>query len=292
MTTTNTQRIAILGLAVLLAPIVEAQRPPAPAFEVASVKLNRTGAPLQHYPTLQPGGRVIAINLPLRDLIRVAYGLEENQLVLSSPLADVQFDLDARAGASATNEQAVLMLRALLAERFALKAHAETRQLPVYALVRVSATSLGPRIKQSGSACAPLMMPSADGGSAPPPPAPPPPPPDLAGTPLGPSRNWGECPTMIFSSGLSARSMDMYAFGLVIERFVQRPVVDKTGLTGRFDFDMTFAPEFDGPAPAAPTSTAPSFQTALSEQLGLRLEGGRAPVDVLIVDAVQTPKEN
>lgn len=97
---------------------------------------------------------------------------------------------------------------------------------------------------------------------------------------------------MFFSSGLTARAMDMYAFALAIEHIVRRPVIDKTGLTGRFDFDMAFAPEFEGPPPAAPAGSAPSFQTALREQLGLRLEGGRAPVNVLVVEEVQAPKEN
>ena len=244
---------------------------------------------MQAHPTLQPSGRVFAINLPLRDLIRVAYGLDENQLIISSPLADAAFDVEARAGANATNEQAVLMLRGLLAERFALRAHAEKRDLPVYSLVRVSATSLGPKIKPSGTECAPLAFPSGPGA----PPPPPPPPPEMAGTPLGPDRRWAECPSMFFPSGLSARAMDMYAFTLAIERFVRRPVIDKTALTGRFDFDMTFAPElFDGPAPTAPATNAPAFPTALREQLGLRLESSRAPVDVLVVDAVQAPKEN
>jgi uncharacterized protein (TIGR03435 family) len=276
-------------LTLLLSAGAGAQSPDTPAFEVASVRVNRSGAPMQAYPTLQPSGRVFAINLPLRDLIRVAYGLDDNQLIISSPLADTQFDVEARAGTNATNEQAVLMLRTLLAERFVLKAHTETRQLPVYELVRMSATSLGPRIKRSGPECAPPTMPSA---LPPSPPPPPPPPPALAGTPLGPSRRWAECPTMIFSSGLAARAMDMSAFALVIERVVHRPVIDKTGLEGRFDIDMTFAPEFDGPEPTSPTGNAPAFTTALREQVGLRLESTRAPVNVLVVDTVQSPKEN
>jgi uncharacterized protein (TIGR03435 family) len=160
-------------LTLLIAAGAGAQRAATPAFEVASVKANRGGSPMRAYPTIQPGGRVFAINLPLRDLIRVAYGLDENQLIISSPLADALFDVEARADANVTNEQAVRMLRALLADRFALKAHTETRRLPVYGLVRVNATSVGPRIKPSGPECAPISFPAADGGTAPPPPAPP-----------------------------------------------------------------------------------------------------------------------
>ena len=97
---------------------------------------------------------------------------------------------------------------------------------------------------------------------------------------------------MFFSSGLSARAMDMQAFARAIERIVRRPVIDNTGLAGHFDFDLAFAPEPDGPATTAPDASAPAFATALREQLGLRLDSSRAPVDVLVVDSVQAPKEN
>jgi uncharacterized protein (TIGR03435 family) len=97
---------------------------------------------------------------------------------------------------------------------------------------------------------------------------------------------------MFFSSGLSARAMGLDAFAVAIERIVRRPVIDRTGLTGRFDMDMTFAPEFDGPATTAPAGTAPAFATALREQLGLRLEGDRAAMTVLVVDRVERPREN
>src|SRR5262245_49264342 len=93
-----------------------AQAPPNATFEVASVRANRSGQPLQILPTLQPGGRVFAINLPLREFIQVAYGLRENQLILGAPLAEARFDLEARAGAGATPEQAAAMLRAFLSD--------------------------------------------------------------------------------------------------------------------------------------------------------------------------------
>ena len=114
-------RPAISAVVTLLAVTVSAQGP-APKFEVVSVRANKADPPMILLPTLQPGGRVFAVNLPLRELIRVAYSLRENQVILESPLSSVSFDLEARAGTAATREQATMMLRTLLAERFGFKA--------------------------------------------------------------------------------------------------------------------------------------------------------------------------
>ena len=85
----------------------------------------------------------------------------------------------------------------------------------------------------------------------------------------------------------------MPAFAGALARFVRRPVIDRTDLAGEFDLDMYFAPDFAlGPDTAPPTSTAPSLVTALREQLGLRLEAGRAPVEVLVIDRLQLPTDN
>ena len=294
-----------VGLVLLVSLTVGAQPPTPPAFDVASVRANRSGAPLQILPTLQPGGRVFATNLPLREFIQAAYGLRDNQLVLASPLAEARFDLEARAGGGATPEHAAAMLRALLTERFGLKTHRETRQLPVYTLERINATRLGTQIKPSGPACAPLTIPS--GPAAPPPP--PPPPPSMAGSRLGPREDGANCPSMFFPGTWSMRSMSMRAFAVALERLVRRAIVDGTGLSGEFDLDLAYAPESfevpfagnvlggsvggpEGFGPGAPQRTGPSVFTALRDQLGLRLEAGRASVDVLVVDVVRQPKEN
>ena len=292
----------------LLAAAVSAQTPPAPKFDVVSVRANTASPPMIMLPTLQPGGRVFAINLPLRELIRVAYGLRENQVIIDSPLSNASFDLEARAGTAATGEQAMLMLRTLLADRFGFKAHPETRQLPVYRLERISADRLGPKLKASGKECAQFQFPGGPGA----PPPPPPPPPSMAGTPLGPREQWADCPSMFFPGGWSLRSMSMPALATALERIVRRTVVDKTGLLGLFDMDISYTPEaFEVPFPAAAgrgiaggpadglAASAPAGQqagpplfTALRDQLGLRLEGDRAPVDVLVVDSVRQPSEN
>ena len=306
--TKRAMRLAICALAALLAATMSAQSPaPAPKFEVVSVRANRSSSPVQMPPTLQPGGRVFAVNFPLRELIRVAYGLRDNQVILESPMANARFDLEARAGAAATREQATMMLRALLAERFGFKAHPETRQLPVYALQRVNPERLGPQIKKAGTQCAQFAFPSGPGA----PPPPPPPPPAFAGTTLGPREAWAECPSMLFPGGASLRSMSMHALAVALERLVRRAVLDQTGLPGVFDMDITYTPEFEAPlaggggggvaggpadgtaaATPSPQRTGPSLFTALRDQLGLRLEGDRAQVDVLVVDNVQPPTEN
>lgn len=294
-----------VGFVLLLSLTGGAQAPSTPAFEVASVRPNRSGAPLQILPTLQPGGRVFATNLPLREFIQAAYGLRDNQLLLASPLGEARFDLEARAGGAATPEQAASMLRALLIERFSLKTHGETRQLPVYTLERVNATRLGAQIKPSGPECAPLTIPNGPGA----PPPPPPPPPSMAGSRLGARDDGASCPSMFFPGTWSMRSMSMRAFVLALERLVRRAVVDGTGLTGEFDLDLSYAPESyelpfagnvvggtvggpEGFGPGAPQRTGPSVFTALRDQLGLRLEAGRAPIEVLVVDEVRQPREN
>ena len=296
-----------VGFVLLLSLTGSAQAPSNASFEVASVRANRSGQPLQILPTLQPGGRVFAINLPLRELIQTAYGLRRNELVLAPPLAEARFDLEARASAGATPEQAAAMLRALLADRFGLKTHGETRELPVYRLERLNAARLGPQIKPSAAECAPLTVPS--GPAAPPPP--PAPPPSLAGFPLGPQEDGAQCPSMVFPGVWSMRAMSMRAFALALERLVQRAVIDGTGMTGTFDLDITYVPEFfevpfagnvlggavGGPFAepgSGPSSqrTGPSVFTALRDQLGLKLESGRSAVDVVVVDDVRQPTEN
>ena len=296
-------RLALPLLVTLLVSSLSAQGSATPRFEVASVRVNTSNPPMQLLPTLQPGGRVFAINMPLRELIRIAYDVQDNQVITTSPLADARFDLEARAGASATKDQAVGMLRTLLAERFKLQTHAETRELPVYTLLRVNSDRLGPRLKPSPTDCASLTF--ATGPDLPPPP--PPPPPASAGTPLLNNRMLARCPTMFFPGGMSVRAMHMGALSVALERIVRRTVYDKTGLQGEFDFDLTYTQDSldtpviadgpgistGGPVPRGPAGQGgPGLFAALREQLGLRLEAGRAQVNVLVVDQMQQPTEN
>ena len=288
-TSASSRTLAVwLVMSVPFVTAIAAQTPANVTFEVASVKANRSADPLQLFPTLQPGGRVAAFNLPLREWIRAAYGLEDNQLILTSPLGDARFDLDARAGTDTTRERAISMLQALLTERFKLRTHRETRRLPVYSLIRVNRTRLGPQMKMAAAECRPITF-SAPDAAAPPPP-PPPPPPD-PGIPLVPPIAGLRCPTMFFPGGIVARAMNMSALSAALEAILERPVIDRTGLSGEFDFDLTYTPNVDG-FPNGASSNAPGLPTALREQLGLRLESGRAQVQVFVVDDVRQPAEN
>ena len=104
------------------------------------------------------------------------------------------------------------------------------------------------------------------------------------------------CGAAMAPGWISARSITMNEFTRVLSQLVRRPVVDETGITGEFDLDMLFAPDSGagalvGPPPAA-VADAPALPTALQDDLGLKLEPRRGPVDVLVVDRVERPTEN
>jgi uncharacterized protein (TIGR03435 family) len=288
--------VCVVAIAVraALAASQPRQEARAQTFEVASIKMNTSSSPASSVALrLLPGGRVFAQNVPLRDVIRSAYGLEEDQ-VEGGPswLRSDRFDIEARAPGDTATDTARAMVRTLLTDRIKLVAHTESRQLQVYALmVAKSNGALGPSLRRAGSGCAPLTVPTGM-------PPPPPPPPGM-GTALG-AGVFG-CPSGLLPGYFTLRSLDMAAFASVLwRRVVMRPVIDKTALTGMFDLDLSYLPEnerFNGlPAidnPLLPSnSSAPSIFTAVQEQLGLKLEPTRGPVDVLVIDRVERPTEN
>jgi uncharacterized protein (TIGR03435 family) len=283
------------SLLVSIAAVVAAQpQPGAPAFDVASVKANKSGPGPVFSLLVLPGGRVFAQNLSLRELIRAAYGVEAAQLEGGPAwIGSDRFDLEARTGPDATIETVRAMTRKLLADRFRLAVHTETRQLPVYTLVMTrSDRSLGRNLRTSGKECVAVTLPAGL------PPAPPPPP--GAGTPVG--TGGFHCPVGLLPGHLSLRSVDMTVFASVLwRRALQEPVLDRTGLDGRFDLDLTYLPEFESingrpanenPALPAQITGAPSIFTAIQEQLGLKLEKSRGPLDVVVIDRVESLIEN
>ena len=270
-----------------------------PAFDVISIKPNRTnqGIPIVAF---QPGGRMIAGNVVVRQVIQVAYGLEDVQLVNAPDwTATERFAIEARTADETPTNTIRLMLRAMLADRFGFAAHQERRELPIYALTMARPDKrLGARLRPSGPECAPVQPPA---GVPVPPPPPPPPPGNGAGRirlifptdePLG-----RRCGAMTAPGWISARSITMDEFTKrQLSLVVRRPVVDETGLGGAFDLDVIFSPEgmggaLVGPPPAA-VSDAPSLFTALQDDLGLKLDPRRGPVDVLVVDRIERPTEN
>jgi uncharacterized protein (TIGR03435 family) len=169
------------------------------------------------------------------------------------------------------------MLQSLLVDRFNLKVHTEARELPVYvmAIARTDGT-LGPQLHPSGLDCGDALS----GGAQP---------------PAGQRRCGMNATPGYFSGGGVALSQLALGLGAIL----QRVVIDRTGLTGHFDFDLTWTPDnfVFGPPPAAaafplPDPNAPAMLTALREQLGLKITSPKEPVDVLVIDTVEHPTDD
>ena len=261
----------------------------APAFEVASVKPNRSGGTPMRFGL--PPGRFIITNAPLRAIIVAAYQLSDFQ-VLDVPewAASERFDIEALTkqadggpltlGAGGPPPQLFLMLRSLLAERFKLAAHTEMREMPVYSLVLArKEKSLGPAIAPTTIDCAALAAAAIANPSAPPRPSRPGQPP--------------KCGMFGATGRFEGWAATMSEFGQMLSQMMGRTVIDQTGLVQRFDFKLTFTPQQIPQDPSAtaslPLEPAIPFAAALEEQLGLKLQSTKAPVDVLVIDHVEKP---
>ncbi|MGH9238369.1 MAG: TIGR03435 family protein [Vicinamibacterales bacterium] len=252
-----------------------------PAFQVVSVKANRSNADGQSQRML-PGGRAVIVNTPLRRLILMAYELFPQQLVggpawLDSDHFDIVAQANENLGPSVPGGRpgrAQQMLQRLLAERFGLAVHPEARELPVYELTVARADGrLGPRISPATVDCLSLMTAYGRGEAPMPPPS--------------------QCGASGRTGRVSMRGGIMPMFVRSLVGMTDRIVLDRTGLTGSFDFDLEFTPD-SGAAPetTAPGTTGASLFTALEEQLGLKLRPAREPVPVLVIDRVAHPTEN
>jgi uncharacterized protein (TIGR03435 family) len=280
------QRVTIGGAAPATPP---AARLGPMSFEVASVKQNVTGGNAIRF-GIQPGGRFNAVNAPARELLRFAYLVQNFQIVEApSWVDDDRYDVAAKAEgdippvAPGQLGPLQMMMRSLLAERFKLVAREETRDMPMYELVvNRPDGQLGPQITKSTTDCQALMAGARRGGGPP------------------PGLNPGERPVcgMRFGFGeLRAGSASMRELAQLLSGQTERFVVDRTGLTDRYDFDLTFTPDRlpqGGPPPAgvqlpAIDPNGPSIFTALQEQLGLKLEATRGPVPVLVVERIERP---
>jgi uncharacterized protein (TIGR03435 family) len=239
----------------------------------------------------------MAPNATVRDLVGSAYGLQDYQIIGGPDwLSTERFEVmgTTRAGVSAA--EARTMLRALLAERFRLVTRTETRELPVFDLrLARSDRRLGPQLRPSGAECAPMRGPARGIGAPSFAAAPPPPPPPseavvpLSGAPEAPPRCPSAAARMNGGGHWSMRHESMARVARHLTGESSRPVFDRTGLEGPYDLDMTFASDV---AVAAGNVDALTLEGALREQLGLRLEPARAPVEVIVVDRVERPTEN
>jgi uncharacterized protein (TIGR03435 family) len=266
----------------------DAQSSPAAArleFEVASIRVNTVGGPAKKVgdpaTPVRPGvvvtvrsNRFAARNATLRALVRFAYGsdgdlatpplLEEYRVVGGPSWIDTEaFDIVAMMPEAANRAvgDSALMLRALLAERFALNAHTETRELPAYALVRARSDGRpGPELRVSSGQCVPRT--------------------NRAG------RDQIPCGARGAFQGIIANGTSMTQLAATLAPILGVMVVDRTALPGTFDFNVRFT---DG---LSSDARFPSVFTALQEQLGLKLESTRALADVVVIDDVRRPTGN
>jgi len=260
-----------------------AQDAPAP-FDVVSVKPNRSGQ-AGGGPRATPG-RFEMTNVTIGSVITAAYQRTafDNLEVSGGPdwLDRERFDIVAQTAPGAPpglTSELLAMLRSMLADRFRLMTHWEKRDRDVYALVVVRpGAAPGPGLKPVDAGC-------GDGAAAP-----------LTGGGRG-SMRAGRGPSCTFGGGPgnlqgSAVTLSMLA-GVLGRSELRRTVIDRTGLTGSFDLDLRYRPDLgfrpDGPPPPPADPDAPSIFTAVEEQLGLKLVGEHAPVDVLVIDRIERP---
>jgi uncharacterized protein (TIGR03435 family) len=267
----------LAGSAVLSAQTPSPAPAAMPAFEVASVKRNASGSTNYRTSTLPANRTYVATNATVRQIILSVYRLRPYQLIGGPPWLDTdRFDISAKAPENATASDLLLMVHTLLADRFKLVTHRETREQSIYALVLARNDSrLGPQLRPSTSTC--------------------PAPPGAATLPAQPSQRPVCGITMSAAKGTllgGGRTMAELAAALAMFA-IDRPIVDRTGLSGRFEIDLEWAPQvLQSAAPdsgAATASDGPSIFTALTSQLGLRLQSTRGPVEVLVIGRVESP---
>lgn len=252
-------------------------------FDVVSIKENVNGGPGRPSPISVTPGRAALTNVSLRTLIQVAYQVQPRQLVGEPDwVNNSRFDLLATTSASASVAEMRMMLRPLLEDRFGLVVHTETREVPVYALTLARRDGkLGPNLKVSTTDC------QANGAR----------PLDTA-PPRGATDGPPPCLILpLFGQGrFQGRGLRMANVASALNNVVDRTIVDKTGLTEPYEFDLTWTPDAllqpGTTANGQANITAPSLFTALQEQLGLKLEPEKGPEQVLVVDKVQKASEN
>jgi bla regulator protein blaR1 len=248
-----------------------------PVFEVASIKPNKSGEPNVSL-MFTPNG-FDATNAPVREVIQLAYQVQEYQ-VSGGPswINSDRYDIEAKVDSSAAEQlrqldmdQHRLMLRPLLEDRFQLRVHQETKELPIYALV---VGKNGPKLHEAKPDD---TYPDGIKG------------PDGVGHPglmrMGPG-------------GITAQGLPMATIVRLLSQHLGRTVLDKTGLTGNYDLELHWTPDnipasMIGPdGKPMPDPSGPSIFTAIQEQLGLKLESQKGPDQVLVIDRVERPSAN
>lgn len=236
-----------------------------PQYEVASIKPNADDD-FRFAFRFERDGTLYATGITLKRLMMTAYNLQGFRFIGGPGWVDAKrWDVQARPGRAASDGQIRHMLRTLLEDRFQLHTHSETRKVPVYELVVDRNGSKVPTVK------------------------------DAKAKPI----------VRVATGSIELTNNTSATFASQLSYALAQPVIDKTGLSGNFDFAIRWTPEpgeDGGPTtaglppgtPATPSSTqdGPSIFTAIREQLGLRLKSARGPVEVVVIDGVQMPTAN
>jgi bla regulator protein BlaR1 len=254
----------------------------APVYEVASIKPNRSGDNMVRMMT-KPDG-FSASGGTVQMLVQDAYGVQDFQIAgAPSWFNSERYDIEAKMDGSVAEELRKLgddqrrlerdrMLQALLADRFQLKLHRDTKELPEYALVVAKNGSKLHEAKPGDTYANGFKGPDGGGGAG-----------------------------MMFMGGdggpVTGQAIPIANLVHLLARQLGRTVVDKTGLTGNYDFTLKWAPDESQGPPGMdngppPDSSGPSLFTAIQEQLGLRLEAQKGPVEILVIDHVERPSDN
>jgi uncharacterized protein (TIGR03435 family) len=235
-----------------------------PAYDVVTIKVNNSLE--RNVSSNADNTSFLARNVTLKHLLVNAYGIREGLISgLPAWASTTRFDVDAKVTGPGQSlrglsmEQRQAMLAVVLADRFHLKSHTELKTLPVYELV----------IMKDGSKLTPSTAASPPKGPAP--------------NPFG---------TMdVHNGSISAEGVAIAQLAGNLSFPLDRTVIDRTGLTGRYDFRLRWTPDTVA-ADNAPTDAPPDLFTAIQEQLGLKLQPAKGPVETLVIDHVELPTEN
>ena len=274
--------LAALVLA-LVASRVEGQAPAdLPSFEVISIKPRIGDTPVGGIPNAPD--RFVRPNVSVSQLIEFAYEVRDFQ-VIGGPawVRSDRFDVSAKAETAVPQAQTRLMVRRLLADRFGLQVHTETREMSTYELVTARRDGrLGEKMRPTDRDCEPIINagnPRPRQGDEPPPCA------------------WFVALMNGFAR-LRLTGIRVSRFAGILEPMAGRKIVDRTNLTGLYDIELDFLPEFSLLGLPVPNATAlqqtdvPPLVTAIQDQLGLKLESERGPVEVIVIDSAQPPTPN
>jgi uncharacterized protein (TIGR03435 family) len=259
---------AALAVHIAFAQSPAATVPPTPTFDVASIRENMNSADGHHHIYNDPAeSHFRAVNLSIKDLLQFAYGMPDSQIVGGAAWLDSgMYDIDAKSDPSVdvqlkglptadARHQKQLMVQALLAERFQLRTHEETRELPVFDLVVAKG---GIKFEPNNS----------------------------VGNTIDEGRNHLHVSGMQNTVAILAREL---------AQVLGRVVIDKTGVSGSYDLRLSWTPDKAAPQMIngePDPNTPPDLFTSIQERLGLKLESAKGPVMVLVIDHIERPSEN